>query len=233
MNADQLSKRLETVAEFLQKPIRFADIGSDHAYLPCYVCQNEPEAFAIAGELNRGPYLSALEEVNNRQLTHQIEVIQGNGLEVIDNRVNQIVIAGMGGPLIKEILDKGKDKLTHVSKIITQPNIDARSIRKWLIDHEYNLVNEVILEESGHVYEILVAEKGNPKSNYDEKMLELQLWLGPHLLREKNSAFCKKWEEEKAKKQRIVGQMKRASEPDFKKIKQFEKEINWLEEVLR
>ncbi|GGF07773.1 tRNA (adenine(22)-N(1))-methyltransferase [Halobacillus andaensis] len=232
MNADQLSKRLETVADFLQKPIRFADIGSDHAYLPCFVCQNDPEAFAIAGELNKGPYLSALEEVKKRQLNHQIEVIQGNGLEVIDNRINQIVIAGMGGPLITEILDEGKDKLTHVSKIITQPNIDARSIRKWLIDHEYNLVNEVILEEGGHVYEILVAEKGEPKKNYEEKLLERQLWLGPHLLKEKNSAFYKKWEEEKEKKHQIVEQMKRASEPDFEKIKQFKKEISWLEEVL-
>ncbi|WP_306417008.1 tRNA (adenine(22)-N(1))-methyltransferase TrmK [Halobacillus sp. Marseille-P3879] len=233
MNAEQLSKRLGTVASFLKKPIRFADIGSDHAYLPCYVCQHDEEAFAIAGELNKGPYLSALEEVEARQLDHQVKVIQGNGLEVIDERVNQVVIAGMGGPLITEILNQGKEKLSNINRIIAQPNIDARSIRKWFLANQYNLVNEVILEENGHIYEILVGEKGKPDLEYSKRHMNLELWLGPHLIREKNKVFHKKWSEEKAKKQQIVKQMKKAAEPNQRKIEQFEQEIRWLEEVLQ
>ncbi|MCP3025656.1 tRNA (adenine(22)-N(1))-methyltransferase TrmK [Halobacillus sp. A5] len=232
MNTDQLSKRLKTVADFLKPPIHFADIGSDHAYLPCYVCQQQKEALAVAGELNRGPYLSALEEVKRQNLEGQIRVVQGDGLEVIDNQVNQVVIAGMGGPLITEILENGKDKLLNINRIIAQPNIDARSVRKWLAAHQFNLVNEVILEENGHIYEVLVADKGDPFENYNSEDFKRELWLGPHLLKKKNKVFYKKWTEEIVKKERIIEQMKSASEPNFEKVKQFEKEINWLKEVL-
>ncbi|MFC7060656.1 tRNA (adenine(22)-N(1))-methyltransferase [Halobacillus seohaensis] len=232
MNGQQLSKRLKTVARYLQKPISFADIGSDHAYLPCYVCHDNPESFAIAGELNEGPYLSAKKEVCVNELEEQIEVKLGNGLEVIDDRIAQVVIAGMGGPLIANILEEGKMSLTSVSRIVVQPNIEARAIRKWFMSNDYNLVEEAILEENGHYYEILVADKGNGRENYDENSLEKQLWLGPHLLKEKSIAFQLKWTDAKNKKLNIIKQMQQSTNPDREKIKAFEREIRWIEEVL-
>ncbi|MCP3030337.1 tRNA (adenine(22)-N(1))-methyltransferase TrmK [Halobacillus sp. A1] len=232
MNGNQLSKRLQKIADYLVEPVYFADIGSDHAYLPCYVCSRNSEAFAIAGELNRGPFLSAQKEVADNQLEDRIEVKQGNGLAVIDERVNQIVIAGMGGPLIRDILEEGKNKLRKVSRIIAQPNIDARSIRRWLIEHNYNLVEECIIVENGHIYEILVAEQGEGLENYNENILEKQLWFGPHLLEEKNEAFQMKWQQEKEKKRQIIHQIQKSPFPDESKLNIFEREIRWIEEAL-
>lgn len=103
-----LSERLQKIAKYLEDPVIFADIGSDHAYLPCYVCLHNNQAKAIAGEINKGPFLRAKQTVREYQLTAQIEVRKGNGLDVIEpGEVNQITIAGMGGKLIRDILTEG------------------------------------------------------------------------------------------------------------------------------
>ncbi|SFJ20087.1 tRNA (adenine22-N1)-methyltransferase [Halobacillus dabanensis] len=233
MNVNQLSQRLAVVANYLPEEAYFADIGSDHAYLPCYVCLNDPKARAVAGEVNQGPYESALKEVKKHALNERIDVRLGDGLDVVEpEEIKQVVIAGMGGPLIRDILEQGRNKLFAVNRIITQPNIDSRSVRKWYYDHGYALVDEAIVEEGGHIYEILVAEKGEADSAYQKDKLEKQMWLGPFLIERRPDAFLNKCKEEHKKKMYIINQMKQASLPDEEKLKQHQKELYWLEEVL-
>src|SRR5690625_4730954 len=111
----KISKRLEVIASFLTEGSRFADIGTDHAYLPCYICINDQEASAIAGEKNKGPYEQAKKNVQRYQLEERIEVRLGDGLEVLeDAQITELIIAGMGGPLIVDILQKGKQYLHTV-----------------------------------------------------------------------------------------------------------------------
>ncbi|MBN9653707.1 tRNA (adenine-N(1))-methyltransferase [Halobacillus sp. GSS1] len=234
MNVNQLSQRLALVADYLPEGAHFADIGSDHAYLPCFVCLKDPEARAVAGEVNQGPYDSAKSEVERHKLENRIEVRLGDGLAVVDpGEIKQVVIAGMGGPLIRDILERGKEKLSNVHRIVVQPNIDSRSLRRWFFQHDYTLVDEAIVEESGHIYEILVAEKGDPSSSYQQQVIEKEMWLGPFLLKKRPDPFIKKCKEEWKKKQYIVKQMKQATSPDEEKLKQHQKEMEWLEEVLQ
>ncbi|WP_079530299.1 tRNA (adenine(22)-N(1))-methyltransferase [Halobacillus hunanensis] len=233
MKVTQLSARLAKVAEYLPEGAWFADIGSDHAYLPCFVCLHDDNARAVAGEVNKGPYQSAVQEVCSHELTDRIDVRLGDGLKVLEaDEVQQIVIAGMGGPLIRDILEQGKDKLGRVSRIIAQPNIDARTVRKWFYDNQFCLVQEAILEENGHIYEVLVAETGEPGKNYDDEILQKQMWLGPFLVKENNSVFKKKWQQEKNKKEKILQQMSGSKQPDQLKMKQFQKELEWIKEAL-
>src|SRR5688572_1442382 len=118
MEQFRLSKRLKEVAAFLPRGAWFADIGSDHAYLPCFICSGDSTSKAIAGEVNRGPFESAQKNVRKLGLEHQIEVRLGDGLEVIhlSDQIKQLVIAGMGGGLITKILVEGKDKLVSVER---------------------------------------------------------------------------------------------------------------------
>lgn len=230
----KLSKRLKSVAKFLPAGVKFADIGSDHAYLPCYVCMKDPAALAIAGEVNEGPFESAKENVKIHGLETRVSVRLGNGLDVIEveDRVDHVVIAGMGGALITEILHAGKAKLAQVDRLILQPNIEARKVRQWLYGNGYHLTAEQMLEEKGHIYEILVADRqgSNP---YDEAIMDKQFFFGPYLLKEKSPVFLKKWRMEKEKLTSIVIQMKKAETPNLEKIKQFTKELTWIEEVLQ
>lgn len=226
----KLSKRLQTVASFLTKGTSFADIGSDHAYLPCYVCQSDPDASAIAGELNQGPFESAVHAVEQYGLTGRIEVRLGDGLSVIaPAEVEEVVIAGMGGTLIASILEAGKDRLNGVRKIVAQPNVDARSVREWLAENGYRIINETILEEKGHIYEIIAAEKlegGHVMLN------ESEVLFGPLLLKEKSEVFIKKWEQEQAKLERVIKQMAQAAERNDEKLACFMKESALIKEVI-
>lgn len=236
MNQKTLSKRLKLIASYLPDQANFADIGSDHAYLPCYICLYDRHARAIAGELNKGPFLRATQHVADCKLSNQIEVIQGNGLHVLhDHQVDQVVIAGMGGTLIRSILEEGIAYLTDVKRIIVQPNVEAPTVRKWFHENNYVLVAEEIIKEDGHIYEILVADKGRDTNEYDEtntNNTEIDLLFGPYLLKEKNQAFKEKWISEKAKKERIVNQMKQAKVINHSKIADYQWEITLIKEVL-
>ncbi|WP_407268413.1 tRNA (adenine(22)-N(1))-methyltransferase [Radiobacillus sp. PE A8.2] len=233
MQESTLSNRLQLVASFLPTAANFADIGSDHAYLPCVVCARDPQAQAIAGEINEGPFQNARKTVEYYNLTHQIQVRKGDGLAVIAaDEVNQITISGMGGTLITQILEHGKSKLGKANRIITQPNVDAISVRKWFDQNHYNLVIESILEEDGHIYEVLVADKNEQSSPYKEDDKQKQLLFGPHLLKQRTAPFFAKWKIEQEKRQLALSQMKKATMPDQDKIAHFESEISMIQEVL-
>ncbi|RLL48060.1 tRNA (adenine(22)-N(1))-methyltransferase TrmK [Oceanobacillus piezotolerans] len=232
----QLSNRLLKVASFIPKGAFFADIGSDHAYLPCYVCQKDNTAEAIAGEVNEGPYQSALQTVRTHDLIKKVDVRLGDGLQVIKDaeKVEHVVIAGMGGSLIETILEEGKSKLIHTKQIIAQPNIDARSVRRWLDDNGFTITNETIVEENGHVYEIMAASAGQQdKTPYQESIKERQLLFGPILLENKTNSFYNKWKHERSKLERVIMQMRQAKQKDEIKISLFEKELQWIEEELQ
>ncbi|MDC3415544.1 tRNA (adenine(22)-N(1))-methyltransferase [Aquibacillus salsiterrae] len=233
MNQLMLSERLKTVATYIPKKANFADIGSDHAYLPCYVCTKDIEAKAIAGEVNEGPFQSAVTNVKHYNLSSRIDVRKGNGLAILkESEVEQIVIAGMGGSLITTILEEGKAKLDKVNRIITQPNVDASSIRTWFYQNGFDLVKERIVKEDGHIYEVLVADRGNANSNYHPTLVKKQLLFGPLLLQEKSEPFIEKWQVEKDRKERAVKQMMQAKELDHAKLDCFKEEIQMIKEVL-
>lgn len=226
-----LSRRLKTTASFVDTKQLFADIGSDHAYLPCYICQLHPQARAIAGEVNTGPFNSARNTVRRLGLETQVDVRLGDGLEVLhEDEKTQVVIAGMGGSLIRSILEKGSKKMKYITRIIAQPNIDGRDVREVLSNYSFEICHETILKENGHIYEIIVAERSE---NHPEKHLsEKEILFGPQLLKEKPAIFMEKWNLERNHYKTVIAQMNKAKVKDHGKIMQYQKELQWIEEVL-
>ncbi|TFE01128.1 tRNA (adenine(22)-N(1))-methyltransferase [Jeotgalibacillus salarius] len=232
MNSNQLSQRLKAVADYVEPGETVADIGSDHAYLPCYLVKANKVSQAIAGEVVEGPYQSAVNQVKEDKLTRHIDVRKGNGLTVIQpGEVTTVTIAGMGGPLISEILEKGKDRLEGVQKLILQPNISAISIRQWLQDNGWQITNEKILEEDRKIYEVILAER----TTEIQKLSQLELLLGPVLLKEKSDVFKQKWEHELVQLLKIMKQMEMAEQsPSLKeKKKQLREKILIIEEAIK
>lgn len=234
MNIDKLSIRLETVSKYIIKDSIFADIGSDHAYLPCYAINKGLAKAAIAGEIVDGPYQTALQQVKEAKLENKISVRKGDGLEVIEaNEVDCITIAGMGGGLITSILEKGAERLEGVQRLILQPNIGAHHIRNWCVQNNWELINEEIIEEDEKIYEILVASKIQTNESY--KLTDASLLLGPFLMKEKNEAFKKKWTEELKQWKNILEKMNEAEDPDkiSERKEQLKKNIMLVKEVLK
>lgn len=235
MNETSLSKRLELVAKKIPHGSRLADIGSDHAYLPCFALKQGIISFAVAGEVNEGPYQSAVEQVHKLKFEEHISVRKGNGLQVIKpGEVDAITIAGMGGPLISSILEAGKEKLNGVKRMILQPNVAANQVRAWLLSNSWVLIDEEIIEDDGVIYEVLVAEK-NGKNPYSEERYQLELLLGPFLIKNKNEVFIKKWEIELNEWKKILQQFEKAN-PTIQlqeKKQELVTKINQVEEVLQ
>jgi tRNA (adenine22-N1)-methyltransferase len=234
MNELQLSKRLEEVVKCIPPNSIIADIGSDHAYLPCYAYLQGFIKKAIAGEVTDGPFQSAVQQVKRVGLEHVIDVRKGDGLEVISkNEVDCVIIAGMGGTLIRNILEEGKEKLADVKRLVLQPNIGAKAVRQWLIDYSWEIKEEKILEEDGRIYEIIAAEPGDALKPYGENTAA-GLLLGPLLMHEKNSAFIKKWTHELNHWKKVIAQLEQTKEtPENKARKEeLQQAVAIIEEVL-
>ena len=206
MNAQKLSKRLEMVASYVPTGAIVADIGSDHAYLPCYLVHKGIASKAVAGEVVKGPYESAVRQVRTEGLTEQITVRMADGLAAVEKEdaVDTVTIAGMGGPLIVSILEKHPQALETVTRLILQPNIHAKAIREWALQHEWAILEEVILEEDDKVYEILVLQRGAMT------LTEVETLLGPKLIAQKSDVFTKKWTREIANWERVIGAIEKA-----------------------
>ncbi|MFC4411097.1 tRNA (adenine(22)-N(1))-methyltransferase [Chungangia koreensis] len=225
MNSQKLSKRLETVASYVPKGSRLADIGSDHAYLPCYLAHQGMIDRAIAGEVVKGPYESAVKEVKKEGLQNSIVVRLADGLDAIreSDQIDTITIAGMGGPLIVSIIEKGKTKLTNVQRLILQPNVHAKAIREWAVNNEWKLIDEKILKEDRKIYEVLVLERGTV--NYSD----VETLMGPFLLKDKNLIFLEKWNSEVNQWRRIVDSLNLATEDQTMRKEELEKLISLVE----
>ncbi|HFI0042255.1 TPA: tRNA (adenine(22)-N(1))-methyltransferase TrmK [Streptococcus suis] len=221
----KLSRRLEAVASYVPQGARLADVGSDHAYLPLFLVEQGRIDFAVAGEVVQGPYQSALQNVEQAGQSDKISVRLANGLAAVelDDQVSIVTIAGMGGRLIAEILEAGKDKLGPVERLVLQPNNREDDVRRWLLAHDFQLVAEEILEENDKIYEILVAEKGNVNLTAD------QLRFGPYLLEEQSKTFQKKWLKELDKLTYALEQVPLERQADRSAISQ---KIQQIQEVL-
>lgn len=234
MNEEQLSKRLEKVASYIKTNERIADIGSDHAYLPCFAIKNKTASFAVAGEVVDGPFKSAQKQVRTSGLTDQIDVRKGNGLEVIekDDKIDTIVIAGMGGTLIRTILEEGAEKLAGVSKLILQPNIAAWQLREWSEKNNWLISSEAILREDNKIYEIIVLEPSEKEVTWTKQ----EIFFGPCLLKEQSAIFKSKWRHEANTWQNIIQTISSnqpISDENQAKIRELEHKISLVEDVLK
>lgn len=211
-----LSARLACVASLVSAGARVADIGSDHAYLPAALVLDGKIDFAIAGEVVKGPYENAVHEIKDHQLEGQVIPRLADGLAAIEpaDKVDTITIAGMGGSLIASILEKDKNKLTGIKRLVLQPNVGESQLREWLMNNHYQIMNEKIIEEDNHIYEIIVAEPSVVPFRYSKYELD----FGPFLLENKGPVFRKKWQEYLQREAHVIDQMQKAQQPPVKKI---------------
>lgn len=233
MNSKQLSKRLGRVADLIQEfgpqPIRLADIGSDHAYLPCHLGLLNGIDFAIAGEVVEGPYRSALTEVTTQGLVSKIHVRKGDGLAVIEEKdmISTISICGMGGALISDILTDGLDKIEQGSRLILQPNMASHRIREFCHAYKFQILHEEVIEENGKYYEILVVEaSGNSPIVYNE----VEMLLGRHNIMQPSQAFINKWQEEEAIQTQVLKKVIAAKGPQDPAVLEIQNKINRIRE---
>ncbi|MBG9979863.1 tRNA (adenine(22)-N(1))-methyltransferase TrmK [Facklamia sp. DSM 111018] len=239
MNIDKLSDRLQNVANFIlqfsESPRRLVDIGSDHAYLPCYLAQKRQIDWAIAGEIADGPLQAAKTQIQAHQLNTMVEARKGDGFEVIQStdQINVASICGMGGNLITNILEEGRQRNILPSTLVLQANNGMERLRKWLNNHSYAILAEDIVLEKDQFYEMLVAKKQNEVKTLNQK----DFVFGSHHLQCPSNLFYQKWRQELSHQVHVLNQLMTnidttTNPKRHAKIKETQIRIAMIQEVL-
>lgn len=189
-----ISKRLIGVSYFTKGFDTLLDVGTDHGFLPIYALKNGLVSNAIASDVNEQPLLNASTNIIKSNLS--IETILYDGIPV--TKADVISVCGMGGELIIEILEKSLCNARNLKRLILAPNTDSYMVREYICNNGFILVDEAIIKDKNHYYEVLVLEKGN--KNYSPK----DLYFGPFLLKKKNKEFKEKYMKKLCKLESIV-----------------------------
>ena len=158
MSRIKLDDRLSTVASLVRHGKRVADIGTDHGYLVAYLVENGICPRGIAADLRVGPLDNAKQTVIQQGLSDKIELILSDGLQNIpSDSCDDIVIAGMGGNLIAEILEKAPWVKNENINIVAQPMTHAEVLRQYFIDNDFTITKEKTATDGKRYYCIISA----------------------------------------------------------------------------
>ncbi|MBO8128646.1 MAG: SAM-dependent methyltransferase [Peptococcaceae bacterium] len=178
----ELSPRLLCIAHFVPPGKVVADIGTDHALLPVYLIKTGRVSRVIGVEKAGGPLAAARLAVTSRGFEGFIDVRCGDGLTALKpGEAQVIVLAGMGGHTIKEILAKSPGVRQAAERLVMQPMAQAGALRLWLAGHGWRIVDEELVRDGGRLFQVIVAEPG--KQEVDDQLLQE---IGPRLVAKKH-----------------------------------------------
>ena len=168
-NSSQLDNRLKLCADFVRKGAKLADIGTDHAYLPVWLCRIGRCPCAIAADINPEPLKRGQSTIIESGMSGRIETRLSDGLkEIKSDEADDIVIAGMGGELIAKILSECSFAADSSKHFILQPMTKSEVLIAWLCENGFKILKQDCCVASGKCYTVILAEYSGEKHIADE-----------------------------------------------------------------
>lgn len=153
--------RLECIKNMVSKCNVAADIGTDHGYVAEMLLKDNICHKIIATDLNEGPLNRAIEHLTSLDLNSKCDFRLGSGLTILsENEADVIIIAGMGGELIAEIIETSKNIAHKARELILQPMTTGDKLRQYLYENGFKIIDENIVKEFHHYYFIIKAVPG-------------------------------------------------------------------------
>lgn len=150
-----LSKRLSAVAGLVEKGSVIADVGTDHGYIPVYLYKSGIIKGAVAADVNEKPLASCKALVMQEELSAVIKIRLSDGLDnILPDEYDTVIIAGMGGELISDILSRADVRDKH---IILNPMTHPEIARKYLYDNGFDIINDLVVKDGKHYYSVFDA----------------------------------------------------------------------------
>lgn len=164
-----LSPRLKKIAKEVPEGARLADIGTDHALLPAYLCRTGKIVAAIASDVREGPLRHAKKTIKQYQLEDYIETRLSNGFSAFQaGEFDCAVIAGMGGELIASLISDVPLSFFEDKTLILQPMSMEHRLRKMLWDESFTIARECYAKEDGRIYAIFICHPTKQITTYDD-----------------------------------------------------------------
>ena len=228
----KLTDRLLKIASLVSDGKKIADIGTDHGYIPVYLLKEGKVPFAVLADVNKGPLDNAHKEVIQNNLLDKVDLRLGSGIEILEiGEVEEVIIAGMGGILISELLEAKKEVAHNVEKLILQPMQAQEELRYYLLNNGYEILEEVLVREVFRIYEIIVAKYTGKNTIIED---EIYYEVGIKLLENKDSLFNDFIEKKIKTYSSIVNKLEgKNGEAIDKKRKESEVAIKKLENLIK
>lgn len=153
-----LNKRLICAAELLEKGCVTADIGTDHAFLPIYLINQNICSRVIASDIAEKPLAVAAENIKKRNLQDKISLRLAAGLDgIAPNECNAVTITGMGGETIAEIIAAAGWLCENKTTLVLQPMTCDDRLRQFLDQNGFNIEIERAVQSMGRIYTVMRA----------------------------------------------------------------------------
>ena len=217
----KLKSRLNMAAQMVRKGSRLADIGTDHAYLPASLILDGTVPCAIAADLRKGPLENAEATVNHYGIAEKVQLRLSDGLKCVNrDEVDDIVIAGMGGILISEILEAAPWVKDKNIQLILQPQTHDEILRKWLWENGFEITDEDSCFDDGKTYICMAVRYTGEVTSHSEA----EILFGGFLSKkdEASVSFCEK----KIHRTKVRLDALRKSDPENKETETLEKILN-------
>lgn len=224
----KLSQRLKALANLVPQGMCVADIGTDHGLLPCYLTAEKISPYVIAVDMKKGPLEAARDNIDHYNLSSMIDLRLGDGLKPLKPlEAKVIIIAGLGGGTIVEILNGSPEVVNAALKLIFQPMTGSEVLRSWLLNNSWIITEEDLISEDGRIFVVIAAEKGAMGKLSQEEIL-----FGPILIKRKHRYLSVLLEKELISMQEIIDQLAKSNSEEAKekgiKFKQKEEIIKGL-----
>lgn len=170
-----IGKRLTLVADLLGEGELLADVGCDHAYLPIYMLETKRVNKAIAMDVAQGPLNIANYNINTHGYKGVCSTRISNGIDKLNiGEADLLSICGMGGGLISQILENGKDKLNSFRRIVIEPQSEVYELLDKLVILKLKVIEEAFIKDRNKYYPVFVIEytENTNKHFYGKTLLE-------------------------------------------------------------
>ena len=185
---ETLSQRLQAIYKMVPKGIA-ADIGADHGKLIIALFEGGIISHGYAVENKKGPYNTLVKALKEKDLLDDIVPLFSDGIKDLPKAVHTVIIAGMGGNLIIDILKKYPEKTKQISTLIIDAHTCIPKVREEVSKMGFVIADEKMVREDGVFYEIIKFVRADI-AFYGENDLE----FGPILRNEKSATFKEKYQ---------------------------------------
>lgn len=198
-----ISSRLRFISSLISPVEVIADIGSDHGYIPADLLKNDIAKKIIATDISAPSVQKAIDLMEKLNLSEKSDFRVGNGLEVLNvDEADTVIIAGMGGKLIFEILQNGyKNKFKEkIPTLVLQPVQQVGDLRYFLIKNDFDILDEHIFVDQGKVYQVMISRKINSEKTHSLYKIDLnnqvQIKYGTINIKKKSQVLISQLERE-------------------------------------
>lgn len=164
-----LEARLALCASMVRPGAALADVGTDHAYLPVWLVKNGVVPRAVASDVRPGPLERAKRNIERYGVSGAVETRLCDGLDGIrPEEADDVVIAGMGGLLMAEIIERTAWLKDEHKRLILQPMTREEELRRSLFKNGFSVLCEQAVLEGRHVYTVMLCGWERPSRPLDE-----------------------------------------------------------------